>query len=189
MPSETLLLSSSQRCAQNVGVELQRQPLSGERFPFRSTNLEDNARPHIRAQNLWDRSKRTTFFDESNSDAPSNCSSSSDACYRRHEREKKRSYEQRILEVEHGTFTPLVLSSSGGWDPSVTVAYKRLVSLISKKYGQSYSSTISWIRCRISHSLIDSAVACLRAPRSSHHALIREIDLTDRPPDLFLAEV
>ena len=65
MPSETLLLSSSQRCAQNVGVEPQRQPLSGERFPLRSTNLEDNARPHIRAQNLWDKSKRTTFFDGS----------------------------------------------------------------------------------------------------------------------------
>ena len=63
-----------------------------------------------------------------------------------------------------------------------------LASLISEKYGQSYSSTISWIRCRISHSLSDSAVACLRAPRSSRHAPIREIDLTDQPLDLFLAE-
>ena len=83
----------------NVGVEPQLQPLSGERFPLRSTNLKENARLNIRAQNFWDKSKRTTFFDVRvfNSHATSNCSSSSDACYRRHEREKRRSYEQRIL--------------------------------------------------------------------------------------------
>jgi len=46
-----------------------------------------------------------------NSHAPSNCTLSSDACYRRHEREKRRAYEHRVLEVEHGTFTPLVLST------------------------------------------------------------------------------
>ncbi len=32
--------------------------------------------------------------------------------YRRHELEKKQ-YEQRVLEVEHATFTPLVLSTTG----------------------------------------------------------------------------
>ena len=124
-----------------------------------------------------------------NSHAPFNCSFSSDVCCRRQEWKKRRSYAQQILEVEHGTFAPLVLSSSGGWGSSAKVAFKRLASLISEKYGQSYSSTISWIRCRISHSLIDSAVACLRAPRSSRHAPIREIDLADKPPHLFLAEV
>ena len=175
----------------NVGVEPVLQPLSGETFPLRSANVEDGARLDIRAQNFWDRSRRTTFFDVRvfNSHAPSNISTSSEACYRRHEREKRRCYEQRILEVEHGTFTPLVLSSSGGWGPSATVAYKRLASLISEKHGQPYSSTISWIRCRISFSLIDSAVACLRAPRSSRHAPVREIDLIDQPLDLFHAEV
>ena len=67
-----------------------------------------------------------------------------------------------------------------------------LASLISEKHGQPYSTnstTISWIRCRISFSLIDSAVACLRAPRSSRHAPVREIDLIDQPLDLFHAEV
>ena len=103
----------------NVGVEPQLQPLSGEKFPLRNTNIEDNARLNIRAQNFWDKSKRTTFFDVRvfNLHAPSNCSSSSDTSYRRHKWKKRRSYEQRILEVEHGTFTPRVLSSSGGWGP------------------------------------------------------------------------
>ena len=35
-------------------------------------------------------------------------------CYRKHENEKKRAYEQRIREVEHSSFTPLVLSATGG---------------------------------------------------------------------------
>ena len=100
-----------------VGVESTLQPLNGESFPFRSTNTEDGARLDIKAQKVLDKSTQPTFFDVRifNSLVTSNCTSSSDACYRRHEREKRRAYEQRILEVEHGTFTPLVLSTSGGW--------------------------------------------------------------------------
>ena len=174
-----------------VGVESTFQPLNGESFPFRSTNTEDGARLDIKAQKFWDKSKQPTFFDVRilNSPATSNCTSSSDACYRRHEREKRRAYEQRILEVEHGTFTPLVLSTSGGWGPSATMVFKRLAGLISEKHGQPYSSTLNFIRCKISFSLIDSAIACLRGPRSAFHAPARELKLTDHSLDLIHAEV
>ena len=47
-----------------------------------------------------------------------NCTSSSAACYRKHEKEKRREYERRVIIVEHGTFCPLVLSTRGGWGPS-----------------------------------------------------------------------
>ena len=114
---------------------------------------------------------------ESSTHAPANCSSSTDACHRRHEREKRRAYEQRVLEVEHGAFTPLVLSTSGGWGPSATVAFKRLAGLISEKYDQPYSSTLSFIRCKIVFSLIDSAIACLRAPRSALSCSSQELKL------------
>ncbi len=36
------------------------------------------------------------------------------SAYRKHERIKKRAYEQRIREIEHATFTPLVPSATGG---------------------------------------------------------------------------
>ena len=117
-----------------------------------------------------------------------NCSSSN-ACYRRYEREKRRAYEQRVLDVEHGTFTPLVLSTSGGWGLSATVAFKRLAGLISEKYDQPYSSTLSFIRCKIAFSLIDSAISCLRAPRSAFHVPARDFNLTDYPLDLIHTEV
>ena len=43
--------------------------------------------------------------------AVSNQHEQQSAVYRKHENEKKRTYEQQIREVEHGSFTPLVMSS------------------------------------------------------------------------------
>ena len=63
------------------------------------------------------------------------------------------------------------------------MAFKRLAGLISEKHGQPYSSTLNFIRCKISFSLIDSAIACLHGPRSAFHAPARELNLTDHPLD------
>ena len=52
------------------------------------------------------------------------------ATFRRHEAEKRRAYEERIREVEHGlehgSFTPLVFSSSGGMGKAATTTYKSI---------------------------------------------------------------
>ena len=53
--------------------------------------------------------------------------------YRRFEREKQRKYEQRIREVEMGSFTPLVFSTFGGMSHASTVFYKRLAFLVSER--------------------------------------------------------
>ena len=37
--------------------------------------------------------------------------------YRQHETSKRRQYEERVREVEHGNFSPLVFSTSGGMVP------------------------------------------------------------------------
>ena len=44
--------------------------------------------------------------------------------YRRHEREKRRQYEQRVREVEHGHFTPLVFTTTGGMGDAAGQVYK-----------------------------------------------------------------
>ena len=75
-------------------------------------------------------------------------------------------YEQRIRDVEMGSFTPLVFSTVGGMGSAATVAYKCLASMLSTQWGQSYSSVVSWIRCSTSFSLLRSAVTCLRGARS-----------------------
>ena len=65
--------------------------------------------------------------------------------YRKQEREKQRTYEQQIREVEMGTFTPLVFSTSGGMAKSTSVAYKRLASLLARKRDQPYSLVLAWL--------------------------------------------
>ena len=174
----------------NVATEPVLQPLTGERFALRTANRQDDARLDIKAQDFWDHSKRSAFFDVRvfNSHAPSNCKTTTAACYRRHELEKRRMYERRIIDVEHGSFTPLVMSTSGGWGPSATVAYKRLASLISAKVSQPYSTTLNFIRCKLSFSLIDSTVMCLRGARSSFHHPSRDLNLQEQPLDLIASE-
>ena len=57
-------------------------------------------------------------------------------CYHRAELEKKRAYEQRIREIEFGSFSPLVFSTTGGLGSTATVVFKRLASLIADKQEQ-----------------------------------------------------
>ncbi len=81
--------------------------------------------------------------------APCYRNSTQNQCYRKNEVEKKRCYEERIREIEHGSFTPLVFSAAGGIGPAANIVYKRLASLLSEKQGRSYSSTLHWVRCRL----------------------------------------
>ena len=78
-----------------------------------------------------------------------------DACCRRNEREKCRAYEQRVREVEQGSFSPLVFSTSGGMGRATTVTYKRLGSLLTMKRELPYGVVMDWLRCRLSFSLLD----------------------------------
>ena len=75
--------------------------------------------------------------------AQSNQSSNLTAIYRNHEAEKKRVYGQRVREVEHASFTPLVFSSTDGMGREAAVVYKRIASLISLKRNCHYSHTIA----------------------------------------------
>ena len=66
--------------------------------------------------------------------------------YKQHEIEKKRQYSSRVMEIEHGTFTPLVFTTTGGMADECRRYHCRLAELISTKKGEPYAATISWIR-------------------------------------------
>ena len=69
----------------------------------------------------------------------SNRSMTTAAAYHKHESAKKREYAQHVLEVEHGVFTPLVLSATGGMGCEAATFYKRLADGISRKEHKDYS--------------------------------------------------
>ena len=156
---------------QNVRTEPPLQPLSEEQFYYCPANVEDGAWLDVSAESFWERDKKMAFFDVIlfNSLATSYASSPLAQCYRQAELDKKRMYDERVCEVERGTFSPLVFSCFGGVGPAATVVYKRLATLISEKCGHPYSQILFWIRCKLSYVLLCSAVTCIRGSRSSHH--------------------
>ena len=79
-------------------------------------------------------------------------------------------YGNRVREIEHGVFTPLVFTSTGGMGREATTFYKRLADLLATRWGQPYSTTIRWLRCRMSFALLRSAILCIRGSRSSIHS-------------------
>ena len=149
-----------------------------------STNKHDGAHLDIVAYGFWGSSFERAFFDVRvfNPLAPSNRRYPLAATYRNHEKEKKRQYEQRIREIEHSSFCPLVFSLTGGLAPAATAFYKRLASQLSDKWKQPYGSTIGWLRCRISFFLLRSYIMCIRGVRSSAHSFNHQfaatVDLT-----------
>ena len=82
----------------NVATEPTLQPLTGETLTHRTSNCEDGARLDVSAQGFWGDRHERAFFDVRvfNPLAPSNCKSSLNATYRRHENLKRRNYEQRV---------------------------------------------------------------------------------------------
>ena len=82
---------------------------------------------------------------------------------------KKREYGGRVREVEHASFTPIVFATTGGMGKEATMFYKHLANLLANKKDGQYSTTLAWMRCKLSFSLIRSAVMCIRGSRSSYH--------------------
>ena len=174
-----------------VATEPSLQPITSETFNAATVNTQDGARLDIVANGFWGGAFERAFFDVRvfNPFAPSNRHSSLASSYRHHESLKKRLYERRVREVEHSSFTPLVFSLTGGLGPAATAFYKRLASQLSDKWKQPYSSTIGWLRCRISFSLLRSSIMCLRGARSSHtfnSHLAASVDLTISDSNLSL---
>ena len=99
------------------------------------------------------------------------------AAYHRHENIKQHAYSQRIQEIEHASFTTIVMSATGGLAPEAITFYRRLASLLASKWGDEYCVVMGWLHCCLSFSLLRSAImsvqgACLsvghihRAPLS-----------------------
>ena len=109
--------------------------------------------------------------------APTNSRRPLSAVYRQHEQLKRRAYEQRIREVEHGSFTPLVFAATGGMGPSSVVMLKRLASMIAVKHHEPYSMVMRWLRVHTSYSLLRSAILCLRGSRLQYYGLSMRLTL------------
>ena len=90
---------------------------------------------------------------------------------------------QRVREIEHSSFTPLVLAATGGLGVEATTFYKRLASKLSQ-WNSPYSTTLCWLRCRLAFSLLRSSIQAIRGARSSCGHAVR----SPGPIDLITTE-
>ena len=151
------------------------QEVTGETLNHGANKVPD-ARLDIHARGFWER-QISAFFDfrMCHSNADSYRDLTPKQIYKKHENEKKRQYAERVMEIEQGTFTPLVFTTTGGMADECVRYHSRLAELIANKKGESYSSAISWIRAKVSFAIVRSAILCLRGSRSRR----RQLDFVD----------
>ena len=97
----------------DVVIEPPLLPLTGKQFPLRSTNEAAEARLDVSARGVW-RPMDKVFFDIRIFHPTAACNAAANDPFRKHEMEKKRTYNQRVIDVEKATFIPLVFSTNGG---------------------------------------------------------------------------
>ena len=73
------------------------------------------SKPDIRARGVW-RTGQHAYFDVriTNVNADSQKNQSIEKILKKHENEKNRKYNSKIMNIEHGTFTPLIFAINGG---------------------------------------------------------------------------
>ena len=147
----------------DVKVEPELLPIGNEMI---GGTTADKSRLDISAVGVWSSLERS-FFDvrimHPNSESYKN--KTPQQLYLMQENEKKRKYNQRIIQVEKGTFTPLIFSTSGGMGPESTKYHRRVAELLSKKKNESFADTINFIRTRLRFCLLRSTLVAVRGER------------------------
>ena len=128
------------------------------------------------ALGFWIRGEKA-FFDIRVFDpvAQSHFNQNLQAAHLRQENEKRRQYEERVLHVEHASFTPLVFTIAGGMGKAAQKCFSRLA----ESRGQPKSIVTAWMRCRLSFSLLRSAILCIRGTRDIRRQIVEELHYTD----------
>ncbi len=140
--------------------------MTGEHLKLKTAIRDDEARSDLRVLSYWTRGRRAFFdFVGFNPYARSYLNKSLEKNFEEKEKKKRREYEQRIREIEHGDFSPIVFCITGGLGPQADMVTKRLSVRLADKQNVPKSVAAGWINCRISFAILRSALACLRGSR------------------------
>ena len=161
----------------DVEIEPQLQPLTEEILCNKSTIMDENARVDVAARGFWIKGQKA-FMDVRvfNPLAKTYLSGSLEAAHRRNEQEKKRKYAERIIQIEHGSFTPFVFSCLGEMSRECSHFYTRLSELLAEKRKIEKCETTNFIRTKLSFSLIRSCLLCIRGSRSHKSQADKMVD-------------
>ena len=126
---------------------------------------------NVSAAGVWSPMERT-FLDVRivHPNAPSHMGKDISKIYKQNEDEKKRAYNQRIIQVEKATFTPLVFSTTGGMAPECTLFHKKVAEHIATKTKEEYSDVMNHLRTRLRFSLLKSTLVAVRGERGKQRS-------------------
>ena len=88
--------------------------------------------------------------------------------------------------MEHGSFTPIVMSSCGGFGVETSKFVTKLAEKTATKKNLSQSVVSNYIRTKISFQLVKSQVACIRGSKKLETMRIDpgEIELVDNSSNI-----
>ena len=146
----------------DVSIEPSLQPV----VQTNANRAEDGARLDIAARGFW-RTGQRTLFDVRifNPRATTNINRKISETFKHHEQEKIKNYQERILNSEHASFTPIIYSTSGDCSNLTSTFISQLALLTSEKRGTHYSETILWLRTRVNFCIMRGALLCIRGSR------------------------
>lgn len=161
-----ILAQAMKDVAYDVCIEPPLQELSGEDLSG-NANVDNEARLDIKARGFWNKDEMA-FFDVRvfNPFAKSYLNTKLDTLFRQKEEQKKNEYGERVVRIEHGSFTPVIMSAYGGYSLETNKCISQLANKISEKYDMHLSTVTNYIRTKISFHLIQSQVLCIRGSRS-----------------------
>ena len=134
-------------------------PLSGEGLQGRTSKNLNEAKIDIRTRGLWERGQHA--FSDLRVFEPNACRYRNKSLQQWHvinEQKKKQAYNDRILQVDHRTFTLLGFSINDNMGRECQEFYSRLVQLISEKRDLPQWISSNWIRTKVCFGLLKSTL-------------------------------
>ena len=127
--------------------------------------IKPEERGDVGVRGFWKRGSATIFDVRIvDTDAPTYRSRDPAKVLASHEKQKKGKYLGACLKRRRH-FTPLVFLVNGLMGAGATAACKRLASLLSSKWGRTYSEVCGFVRSRLAISLVRATSLCLRDAR------------------------
>ena len=103
--------------------------------------------------------------------------------YEKHEKEKKRHYNDRVMNIEHGTFLLHLCSQlTEGLGQNARCFINIWLIKLLQKNGDRYERVLNWIRCKLSFLVLKASLLCLRGSR-----IVKNNKLSEAVDDFGLA--
>ena len=158
-----LIVKVLSEVSNNTKIEPKLVPLCGENWSNRTANRSNEVRLDVETHGFWERGEEA--FSDLRVFDPNACrylNKLLQQCQVINENEKKRVYNEKVLQVDLGTLMPLVFSIYGSMSRECCKFYFRLSDLLSEKRNLSNSVVANWVRSIVCFTLLESIHLCLR---------------------------